>query len=89
MWTIRFEAGTEKLVTALPHDARERIFKFLYRRVAVHPNPRALAEPLQGETYAGQYRFRVGDYRIICRFEDGVMVIVVLNVGHRSRIYLR
>jgi mRNA interferase RelE/StbE len=89
VWTVKFQGQAAKLFEALPHDVQKRVWKFLHERVALHPNPRALAEPLQGDDYAGLYRFRVGDYRIICLFQDGVMKVVVLNVGHRSRIYLR
>jgi mRNA interferase RelE/StbE len=89
VWDVKFRGKSAKLFEALPHDVQERIWTFLHERVIHHPNPRALAEALQGDRYAGQYRFRVGDYRIVCRFEDNVMIIIVLNVGHRSRIYLR
>ena len=36
---------------------------------------------------SGQWRYRVGDYRIIARIEDGKVLILVLSIGHRSEIY--
>ena len=38
---------------------------------------------------SGQWRYRIGDYRIICQIEDDRLVILALSVGHRSEIYLR
>ncbi|MBQ6773888.1 MAG: type II toxin-antitoxin system RelE/ParE family toxin [Synergistaceae bacterium] len=34
-----------------------------------------------------QWRYRVGDYRVICEIRDKVLVILVLEIGHRSSVY--
>ncbi|MBQ6434970.1 MAG: type II toxin-antitoxin system RelE/ParE family toxin, partial [Synergistaceae bacterium] len=36
---------------------------------------------------SGQWRYRVGDYRIICEIKDNILVVLVLEIGHRSKIY--
>lgn len=36
---------------------------------------------------SGQWRYRIGDYRIICQIEDTLLVILALSVGHRREIY--
>ena len=36
---------------------------------------------------SGQWRYRIGDYRLICMIEDDRLVILALAVGHRSEIY--
>ena len=36
---------------------------------------------------AGYLRYRIGDYRVVVRLEDTQMVVVALDVGHRSTIY--
>jgi mRNA interferase RelE/StbE len=36
---------------------------------------------------AGLWRYRVGDYRLICRFEENRLVVLVLQVGHRRDVY--
>lgn len=36
---------------------------------------------------AGQWRYRIGDYRLICQIDDGKLVILALSVGHRREIY--
>lgn len=36
---------------------------------------------------SGQWRYRIGDYRLICQIEDDRLVILALNIGHRSEVY--
>lgn len=36
---------------------------------------------------SGQWRYRIGDYRLICLIEDGELVILALSVGHRREVY--
>lgn len=36
---------------------------------------------------SGQWRYRIGDYRIICHIEDERLVILALSVGHRREVY--
>lgn len=49
-------------------------------------NPRAHGKGLTANR-SGQWRYRIGDYRIICLIEDERLVILALSVGHRSEIY--
>ncbi len=35
----------------------------------------------------GQWRYRIGDYRLICQIDDGKLVILALSVGHRREVY--
>jgi mRNA interferase RelE/StbE len=86
-WTIEFSAAGQKALDKLSVRDIARIVDFLENRVATHPSPRDLATRMVGRT--DQWRFRVGDYRIIARFEDNTLVIIVIDVGHRSSIYQR
>jgi mRNA interferase RelE/StbE len=36
---------------------------------------------------SGQWRYRVGNYRIICKIEDDKVIVLVLTIGHRSEVY--
>lgn len=36
---------------------------------------------------SGQWRYRIGDYRLICQIDDGKLVILALSVGHRREVY--
>ena len=56
------------------------------RRVAVHANPRELGERLAGHLRE-YWRFRIGDYRLLCHIEDRLLTVIVVEIGHRSDIY--
>ncbi len=49
-------------------------------------NPGAFGKGLTANR-SGQWRYRIGDYRLICSLEDDKLVILALSVGHRSEIY--
>ncbi|MGD9238105.1 MAG: type II toxin-antitoxin system mRNA interferase toxin, RelE/StbE family [Desulfobacterales bacterium] len=51
-------------------------------------NPRHFGKPLKGD-YAGLWRYRVGDYRILCEVQDQQVVVLVLTIGRRRQIYKR
>lgn len=67
----------------LPRDVQERLIGKLDWYCA-QQSPLQFAEPLVGAAI-GDYRFRIGDYRIVCDLEGGTLV--VLLVGHRKDIY--
>ena len=49
-------------------------------------NPRIHGKGLTANR-SGQWRYRIGDYRLICEINDGELVILALSVGHRREIY--
>lgn len=49
-------------------------------------NPRIHGKGLTANR-SGQWRYRVGDYRIIAEIQDDKVIVLVLNIGHRREIY--
>ena len=49
-------------------------------------DPRAHGKALTANR-SGQWRYRIGDYRLICHIDDDKLIILALNVGHRRIIY--
>ena len=49
-------------------------------------NPRVHGKGLTGDC-SGEWRYRVGDYRILCTIQDEILTIEVFSIGHRSKIY--
>lgn len=60
---------------------------YLEERVLVDRNPYQFGKPLKGNKL-GLWRYRVGDYRILCQIEENRLVVLVVAVGHRKDIYL-
>ena len=87
VWTLEIERRAERELGKLDKHTGKRIVAAM-RAVAALDNPRDRGRALAGE-WAGHWRYRVGDYRVIARIEDGRMVIVVIAVGHRREVYGR
>ncbi|CDZ31541.1 Hypothetical protein NGAL_HAMBI1145_03030 [Neorhizobium galegae bv. officinalis] len=64
-----------------------RIISFLEERLATHENPREMGDALKGHALGGYWRYRVGDYRIICDIQDQRLVVLVIEIGHRREVY--
>jgi len=86
MWRIEITRTAEKQITKLDRSAQHSILRFLRERLAAADNPRQWGRALQGER-RGLWRYRVGDYRLICDIRDDVITVVVLEVGHRKDVY--
>lgn len=84
-WLIRFDEGVERSLAKLDQQIAKRITSKL-REIANLDDPRSVGKPLVGNL-AGLWRYRVGDYRIICYIDDGELVILVVDVDHRSEVY--
>jgi mRNA interferase RelE/StbE len=85
-WTIEISRTAEKQIKRLNRVAQAAIVRFLRDRLKPAQNPRQLGKPLHGDK-GGLWRYRVGDYRLICDIQDEKVVVLVLRVGHRKDIY--
>ena len=87
-WKIEFDRGARRELEKLDKTASGRILRFLHERIGTLDDPRKVGERLQG-TLREFWKYRVGDYRLICSLRDDLMVVVVVRVGHRRDIYHR
>jgi len=85
-WTVELSDFAQRQIKGLDPQTSERILDYLNDRLEGCKNPRHFGEPLRANL-AGLWRYRVGDYRVICRIEDERVVVLVLNIGHRRDIY--
>ena len=85
-WEIKISKKAENSLASMDATAARRIKQYLEEKVATDLNPRRLGKSLQGNL-AGYWRYMVGDYRIICEIHDEEVVVLVIEVGHRSKIY--
>jgi mRNA interferase RelE/StbE len=87
-WTIEPTRRFECELARLDRPIQRKILNYLETRVAASADPRTLGKAL-GYDLAGFWRYRVGDYRILCKIEDEKLVIVAVSVAHRSVVYDR
>jgi len=85
-WKIEIIRTAEKQITKLHRTAQQSILAFLHDRLKSAENPRQWGKPLSGKK-RGLWRYRVGDYRLICDIQDERITVLVLTVGHRKDVY--
>lgn len=86
-WTIELTPEATRTIARLGTDVERRVVKFLRERLATLDDPRRIGEPLKGARFAGLWRYRVGDYRVLCEIQEHRVTILVVAVGHRSSVY--
>lgn len=87
VWTIEYRRAIQKTLKQFSKRDRDRIREFLDVRLAALDNPRQLGSALQGDKLGHYWRYRVGDFRIICDIQDNRLVVLVIEIGHRRDIY--
>lgn len=87
VWRIEFETSARKEFAKLDKSVAKRILSFLRERVATGEDPRAIGEALKGSKLGDFWKYRVGDYRIICAIEDGELLVLVVRIGNRREVY--
>ena len=82
---LEYSDTAKKQLKKLDSFTQKRIKKYL-AEVVLLDNPRSRGKPLVSNL-SGLWRYRVGDYRLICSIEDDRILITVLRLGHRREIY--
>jgi mRNA interferase RelE/StbE len=83
-WKIKWEDFAVKQLRKLDKQIEKRVISYL-KKVALE-NPRQQGKPLSGDK-PRLWRYRMGEYRIICRIMDDELIVLVIAVGHRKEIY--
>lgn len=86
MWQIEYAEKAARELLKIDRQAAKRIKKYLDERIATDEDPRRFGEALV-ENLAGLWKYRIGDYRVVVEIQDERVVVLVLRVGHRSKVY--
>ena len=82
---IEYTPKAGKQFSKLDRLLQSRVKKYM-SEIAALDDPRSRGKALTSNL-AGLWRYRVGDYRILCRIHDDKLVITVIEIAHRSTIY--
>ncbi|CAL1241922.1 type II toxin-antitoxin system RelE family toxin [Candidatus Methylocalor cossyra] len=85
-WTVKLSEHAARTIEKLDKPHRDRIRRFLREELSGLDDPRAKGKPLQGGL-RGLWRYRVGDYRIVCEIRGHEFVVLVVKIGHRRDVY--
>ena len=85
-WTIEYAKTARDQLKKLDKVAARRVLDYMDQRIAVLDDARQVGKALKGPL-GDLWRYRVGDYRIICDIQDRVLIVLVLQVGNRRDVY--
>ncbi|MES2997968.1 MAG: type II toxin-antitoxin system RelE/ParE family toxin [Pseudomonadota bacterium] len=85
VWTIEVTNSAVKQIKKLDKNTKIRIVSFL-KKIEKIDTPRSQGKVLRGKQ-GELWRYRIGDYRIICKIEDKKVTVLVIAIGHRKEIY--
>ncbi|MDP2878124.1 MAG: type II toxin-antitoxin system RelE/ParE family toxin [Sulfuricella sp.] len=86
-WRVEFSPAADRELDKLDPQHAKRMLKFLFERVAALDDPRSIGEALKGASLGAFWKYRVGDYRIVCAIEDDALRVLVVRVGNRREVY--
>lgn len=76
----------DKELKKLDRFTQKIIKAWIVKNLVNSENPRQHGKGLTANK-AGQWRYRIGDYRLLCHIDDGRLIILALSVGHRRKVY--
>lgn len=85
-WKIEVSEIAEKQLNKLDKAIQKRLVNYLFERIEGCKDPRHFGEALQANK-TGLWRYRVGDFRIVCEIQDEKLIVLALTIGHRENIY--
>ena len=86
VWTLRISDTAKRQLKKLDRSTAQALLRYLNRLLLEAENPRQRGKALTANL-TGLWRYRVGDYRLICDLQDGELVVLVLQIAHRSEAY--
>jgi mRNA interferase RelE/StbE len=86
-WQIEFDPDALKELKKLDRPIQTRLVAFLRDRLSQLDDPRSIGEALSGARLGSYWKYRVGDWRIVCDIQDQRIVVRVLRIGNRREVY--
>lgn len=85
-WTIEYTETALRWLRKTDRQVARRILDFMDERVAKADDPRGMGKALSNQ-FSGLWRYRIGDYRLICDLQDERLCVLVVEIGNRREIY--
>ena len=86
MWRLEFSKRADKQLSKMDPGVRRVIVAWLLKNIDGGSDPRAHGKGLTANR-SGKWRYRVGDYRVLCEIRDEELVVLAIEIGHRRDIY--
>ena len=87
VWRIEVSETAEKQLAKLDTTVAKRLRSFLRERLASLEDPRSIGQALRDSELGEFWKYRVGDWRLICQIKDAKILITVVRLGNRREVY--
>jgi len=84
-WQVAFDPAAERQFSKLGKSAQREIEKYIASHLETEQDPRRFGKPLLSIKNA--WRYRVGDYRLVCAIQYQQVTVPILKVGYRRDVY--
>lgn len=85
-WTIKYTETSRRQLKKLDRPVALRVLDYMDERIETLEDPRSQGKILAGPKLGSYWRYRVGDVRVICDVQDQVLLILVIEIGHRRNV---
>lgn len=85
-YTVIFTERAKKQLSKLDKPVAKLITSWLRKNLQGCENPRIHGKGLTANR-SGQWRYRIGDYRVLADIQDDKVIIMIIEIGHRRSIY--
>lgn len=86
VWRISYAQTAMQQLRKLDRSVAARLLKYMDERIAVQDDPRRLGKALSGPM-GDLWRYRVGDFRVVCHIQDNELCVLVVRIGNRKDVY--
>lgn len=86
MWKLEFSKRADKQLGKMNPGVRRMLLAWLLKNIDGCADPRAHGKSLTGNK-SGKWRYRIGDYRILCEIQDDALIVLAIEIGHRKDMY--
>lgn len=87
-WKLEYSDKARKQLRKLDATKRAIILSWMDKNIDGCDDPRVHGKGLV-ENHTGEWRYRIGDFRVLCDIQDDQLVVLAFKVDHRSRVYKR
>lgn len=85
-YRVEYSKRATRELKKLDRYTRQMIYSWISKNLVGCEDPRRHGKGLTADR-RGQWRYRIGDYRLICHINDNKLIILALSVGHRRKVY--
>lgn len=85
-WKIEYTETARRQLRKVDKSVARRILDYMDQRVAPLADPRTIGKALHG-VLGDLWRYRVGEYRVLCELRDRELRVLVVQIGNRKEVY--